>query len=265
MRPEAIELYNHLTTEWNKKPQNFDKCLDLLSKLKIILTEMGFIPAHGTKIDAKELHLARDVLEIGAQCAVAVGDIPSFERYISQLKAFYFDFQNLIAESPYKYQLIGLNLLCLLARNRLAEFHTELELLSPKIIQTNIYIRHPVSLEQYLMEGSYNKVFLSKGNVPSPSYNFFIDILLRTIREEIASCMEAAYRRILFAEAGNMLCFKKQEELVEFAKERKWELAADKFFYFKQKSLIDSESQVIPASDLVMQMVDYAKELEIIV
>lgn len=90
--------------------------------------------------------------------------------------------RNEISESPFKYQLIGLNLLCLLARNRLSEFHTELELLSPKLIQTNIYIRHPVSLEQYLMEGSYNKVFLSKGNVPSPSYNFFMDILLRTIR-----------------------------------------------------------------------------------
>ena len=37
--------------------------------------------------------------------------------------------------------------------------------------------------------------------------------------EEIASCMESAYKRILFAEAGNMLYFKKQEELVEFAKE----------------------------------------------
>jgi 26S proteasome regulatory subunit N12 len=78
--------------------------------------------------------------------------------------------------------LLGLNLLCLLAKNRLSEFHTELELLSPKDIQTNIYIKHPVSLEQYLMEGSYNKVFLSKGNVPAPSYNYFIDILLRTIR-----------------------------------------------------------------------------------
>ncbi len=122
------------------------------------------------------------MLEIGAQCSIAVCDIPAFERYMTQLKAFYFDFQSLISESPYKYQLIGLNLLCLLARNRLAEFHTELELLNPKIIQSNIYIRHPVSLEQYLMEGSYNKVFLSKGNVPSPSYNFFMDILLRTIR-----------------------------------------------------------------------------------
>ena len=31
--------------------------------------------------------------------------------------------------------------------------------------------------------------------------------------------MEAAYKRMLFTEAGNMLYFKKQEELVEFAKE----------------------------------------------
>jgi len=35
---------------------------------------------------------------------------------------------------------------------------------------------------QYLMEGSYNKVFLAKGNIPAESYNFFIDILLDTIR-----------------------------------------------------------------------------------
>jgi hypothetical protein len=31
--------------------------------------------------------------------------------------------------------------------------------------------------------------------------------------------MEGAYERILFSEAGNMLYFKKQEELLEFAKE----------------------------------------------
>lgn len=35
---------------------------------------------------------------------------------------------------------------------------------------------------QYLMEGSYNKVFLAKGNIPAESYTFFIDILLDTIR-----------------------------------------------------------------------------------
>lgn len=31
--------------------------------------------------------------------------------------------------------------------------------------------------------------------------------------------MEAGYKKILFSEAGNMLYFKKQEELIEFYKE----------------------------------------------
>jgi len=31
-------------------------------------------------------------------------------------------------------------------------------LLPTKEIQQNIYIKHPVSIEQYMMEGSYNKV-----------------------------------------------------------------------------------------------------------
>ena len=39
-----------------------------------------------------------------------------------------------------------------------------------------------MSLEQYIMEGSYNKVLLAKGNVPAESFTYFIDILLNTVR-----------------------------------------------------------------------------------
>jgi hypothetical protein len=63
-----------------------------------------------------------------------------------------------LPESPFKYQLLGLNLLFLLSQNRVAEFHTELELLPPDQIQNNVYIGHPLSIEQCLMEGRYNKV-----------------------------------------------------------------------------------------------------------
>lgn len=56
------------------------------------------------------------------------------------------------------YPLLGLNLLFLLSQNRVAEFHIELELLPVDKILNNVYIKHPVSLEQYIMEGSYNKV-----------------------------------------------------------------------------------------------------------
>ena len=86
-------------------------------------------------------------------------------------------------------ELLGLNLLCLLSQNKVAEFHTELERLSGKELES-VYIRHPVSMEQYIMEGSYNKVINLKGNVPAESYNFFFDILLKTVRNEIASCLE---------------------------------------------------------------------------
>ncbi len=80
------------------------------------------------------------------------------------------------------YQLLGLNLLCLLSQNRVAEFHTELERLPHKEILNNVYLKHPVNLEQYIMEGSYNKVILAKGNVPAESFKFFMEILLDTVR-----------------------------------------------------------------------------------
>ena len=71
------------------------------------------------------------------------------------------------------------------------EFHTELERLDPALLpvgqgEGNIYISYPVHLEQYLMEGSYNKVFLLKENVPADTYKFFVEKLLLTLREEIA-------------------------------------------------------------------------------
>lgn len=55
------------------------------------------------------------------------------------------------------HQLLGLNLLFLLSQNRVSEFHTELERLSARDIQTNVYIRHPVSLEQVLQFNSRQK------------------------------------------------------------------------------------------------------------
>merc|ERR1712020_66159 len=143
------------------------------------------------------------------------GDIPGFERYMAQLQTYYHDHQGQLPDSPYQYQLLGLNLLCLLSQNRVAEFHTELERLPAKEVQNNVYIKHPVSLEQYIMEGSYNKVLLAKGNVPAENFTFFIDILLCTIRDEIASCLEKAYTTISCNEASRMLNLR-EAELAEY-------------------------------------------------
>lgn len=261
---DVVHYYQDLQQEWSRKPPNLEKCGSILDELKVALTQMPFLPTCDSIVTKKDLLVARDILEVGAQWSIKKEDIPSFERYMAQLKCYYLDYQNDLPESASKYQLLGLNLLCLLSQNRVAEFHTELELLPPKEIQTNLYIRHPVSMEQYLMEGSYNKVFLSGGSVPAESYHFFINILLDTVRNEIAACIEKAYEKIAFGEASRMLFFDSREGMADYAKKRGWKLQND-FYMFNEEVNRSHSDDSIPAFELASQAIEYARELEMIV
>merc|ERR1719158_1485508 len=117
---EILGDYQKLKGVWDKKPQNLDLAGDLLSKLKLALTGVSFLPTTDSTVSKKELLLARDILEIGAQWAIAKKDIPAFERYMAQLKCYYMDYKDNLPESTFKYQLLGLNLLRLLSQSRLA-------------------------------------------------------------------------------------------------------------------------------------------------
>merc|ERR1719150_3319034 len=185
-----------------------------------------------------------------------------FERYMAQLQTYYYDYNSKLPESAFKYQLLGLNLLCLLAQNRVAEFHTELERLPASEIQNNIYIKHPVSLEQYIMEGSYNKVLLAKGNVPAESYNFFIDILMNTVRNEIASCLEKAYKDISCSDAARMLSIG-AGDVNSYAAERGWQIVGGRLQF--RGADAENEEQGVPSVQLANMAITYAREMEQIV
>merc|ERR1711962_790823 len=259
---ETAGLYETLKAEWNKKNPNLSKCGDLLTRLKISLLEQNFLPTSGSALTKQQLILARDVLEIGALWSILKKDIPSFERYMAQLKCYYFDYKDELPESPYVYQLLGLNLMCLLAQNRLAEFHTELELLPAKELQENVYIRCPIVMEQHLMEGNYNKVFLTKGNVPAESYHLFINILLNTLRDEVAACVEKSYPTISCKEAMRMMFFTTEKEMKAYATKRCWEVNSKGYYIFRAE---EAHSEDIPSVKLIEQFLGYAKELERIV
>lgn len=249
--------------ELKKKLQTGDLegCKPLLSKLKVALIKIGFLPVEGSA-SKQELHIAREILELGAQWALKSEDIAAFERYISQLKPYYFDFNNdSIPESPFMYELLGLNLLCLLSQNRIADFHMELERLDPTQLHSNIYLKHPVSLEQYLMEGAYNKVFLSRGNVPADSYTFFVDKLMATIRDEIASCCEKAYKTLPKAAATRLLLLGDDQDIATFASEREWSQTAGSLSFPE----VVQDNTTTSSVQLISQTLGYAKELEKIV
>jgi len=262
----VCKQYQELSREWTKGvARDNQKVAGLLEQLKFSLTTLAFLPTKEEKgANKQELTVSRDTLEIGAQYSVVVGDIPSFERYMAQLQTYYHDYStDQLPESPFMYQLLGLNLLCLLAQNRVAEFHTELERLNPTDIQHNMYIRHPVSLEQYIMEGSYNKVLLAKGNVPAESYNFFIDILMDTVRNEIASCMEKAYADISCSDAARMLNIS-AKDMSNYAAKRNWSVSGGRL-EFLDLAKREQEELGVPSMELANMAITYAREMEQIV
>ncbi|KAF8915906.1 proteasome 26S subunit [Mucidula mucida] len=212
-----------------------------------------------------DLIVARDILEIGAICSIRSRDEASFDRYFSQLLSFYTDYSSSLPPSKREFPIRGLNLIRLLTQNRIADFHTTLESLPipADAIADNPYISHPVNLERWLMEGSYSKVWNARAEAPAEEYKYFVDSLMGTIRNEIASCEEAAYHSLPLKDAALLLFFPSQSDLLSFAQQRGWQIdLSGRMITFARK---DEEKMEIPKEKLIASSLAYARELEQIV
>ena len=114
-----------------------------------------------------------------------------------------------------------------------------------------------------MCNGLLLQVLMMKDNVPAESYKFFIDKLLETIRDEIASCMEKAYERISLAECAKMLQVDKAAAK-QLAESRQWRVAADGVVVFQQEERKANENEV-PTDELARMSITYAREMEQIV
>lgn len=239
-----------------------------LAKLKISMLSFSSLPpaAPSAPTDAQqsELLLAREILEHGALLSVKAMEIPAFERYVAQLKIYYADCAATLPASQRQYPILGLNLLRLLAQNRIAEFHTELELIPTELQHSNIYIKYPAQLEQHIMEGSYNKVLSAKNEgVFQKEGMYFMDMLVDTVRDEIADCSEKAYASIKAADLQGLLMFASPKELSDFAEQRGWSVDGSVVTFSKMED--EAPAQKLPSTQLIQETLAYAKELERIV
>lgn len=94
-----------------------------------------------------------------------------------------------------------------------------------------------------------------------------VQILVGTIRDEIASCSEKAYPTIPVANAKNLLFLDSEGSVVKFAQERGW-LVRDGRIYFpeQQAENLRSEKDILVTSGTVIEnTIGYARELETIV
>eukprot|EP01134_Creolimax_fragrantissima_P005268 CFRG5268T1 len=251
-----------LKTEWGKSNPDLSKVGQILAQAKIALLSIQISP--GSSLPSlSDMVLARDVLEIGALYSNKVEDSAAFERYFLQLKTYYFDLNDQLTESSNKWLIVGMNLMRLLAYNELSLFHTELEVLDPKVLHDVNFVAYPVALEQYLIEGSYNRIFKAKSDLPSHTFSFFFERLAVTVRMEIAQCCERAFLRLPFAEARKLLFLDSDTEAKALAEKLGWVMEGSSYSFKVPEKIISKAS--IQSDALVEKTMGLALELERIV
>ena len=197
-----------------------------------------------------------NVLEHAALVSVKAADTVAFERNVAQLQGYY-----AASDSPLKYEILGLNLVRLLASNKIAEFHTELELIPPAHRASDRFIQYPVAMEQYMMEGSFHKVIVSADKAPSASFNLFVKMLGETVRVQIAECISSAYGTLNPKEAAELLMISDPKVLVEYESQFDWQKGTNGNYVFSDKSV----DMRVPKRQVMAQTLALAEELERII
>mmetsp|Transcript_10977 Transcript_10977/g.22378 ORF Transcript_10977/g.22378 Transcript_10977/m.22378 type:complete len:256 (+) Transcript_10977:380-1147(+) len=209
--------------------------------------------------------IATSALELGVLLSAADGDLDAFARNVSQLKPHYASASATAAASSRKNHIIGLNLMHLLVDNRLSEFHSELELLSTAEASSP-EISFPIHLERQLMVGSYDEVLAAGSRVPHASYGLFMDHLLTTVRDNIADCLEVAYKTMTMDDAVRMMKFGSVAELQSYMEECRddWIVEDGNRLCFAPPPT-GRKADDIPSKKLISNTLTYAAELERIV
>lgn len=230
---------------------------ELLVSLKIALAEAE---EQGTAVNNER---ARTLYEHAALYSLLKKDNAGFERHFHLAKCAYKDSGAGVKPSNEWNVVNGLYFMHLLVLNRLAEFHAELEVMSSEQLASP-YIKFPVTLEQYLAEGRYNKVLDSLSSLPNPvHFQVFVDPLLNAVRGEIADCTAAAYKTLPVQRAQRMFLFDTERELLQYVETAQptWSVASGVISFNS-----DAEQRAkVPAEALISNSLGYAVELERIV
>ena len=189
--PGESDLRSILQT-LTSQPPNSPQIASLLSKAKLALLHLNcLIPTPSTS--PQLLSLARSTLEAGALISIRLQDPDAFTRYFQQLQPFY----ELPAsaypsnEQGQRSKVTGLYLLLLLTKGDYAGFHTLLEGLEVEAqgsggVEGDRFLQYPVMLEQWLMEGAYDRVWgATKGEgVPSEEFGVFSEVSVTEYAKE---------------------------------------------------------------------------------
>jgi 26S proteasome regulatory subunit N12 len=92
-------------------------------------------------------------------------------------------------------------------------------------------------------------------------------VLIDTIRSEIASCSEKAYPSIPISDAKSLLFLESEGSVVQFARQRKWRVQDGRLYFpEQQRDAAENQKDILAMSrQVIKSTIGYARELETIV
>ncbi|KAK4688653.1 26S proteasome regulatory subunit N12, partial [Tremellales sp. Uapishka_1] len=225
MSVDLQQALSELHTAFDTAGDSKDDVSTRLKSLKLELAQSGLYFAPPSA-NPQDLLATRSILEIAAFHSLRTSNLKAYAQYSASLEPFYTEpVSELIPASANRPVILGLHLLSLLSEGKLTEFHTVIETLKEEQLK-DAFVRWPVDLERWLMEGAYNKVYKARERVPREEYGVLLANLMGTVRGQIASTIEASYPSLPLSNAAALLFFQQGEtkELNDFAAKREWVL-----------------------------------------
>lgn len=281
----------HLT---HKLKESFDsheyqQAVQLLPKIQVLLLENSLLIPNFSKLEdsqyLSDLLISRSILEIGALSAINCDELDKFEHLVLQLWSFYFNQVNhhQLSKSGKKNKILALYLLRLLSKGDVVKFHSELEFLQGHIknIDSDLYLNYPIKIENWVLEGYYDKAIESIKNTESEEklklkeFNVFNNTLLETIRFEISRSMEKSYTSLPLSNAKYLLFLNSEKEVESWAGEQGWDvergvlqfekLQASSSLFQDNNEEDEEDDNITPSERLVKNTLNYAKEIDSII
>ncbi|CCG81426.1 19S proteasome regulatory subunit Rpn125 / FY16936)) [Taphrina deformans PYCC 5710] len=217
----------------------------------------------------------KKLLEKSALASSKDGDIEGYKKNYQQLKPLYSP-----SDKPTSNQntIIALHLLILLSESNISQFHSELESL-PESSLESAEVQWVRSVEQGIMEGSYQEVRKLLDSPPSKHFATWGSLMTESIRADIADCSASSYTSLPLVNLTTLLLLKNVKETEQFAGERGWLVQNGRVIFPKKDAQVTSATGGEMEIDgeetdgtaetarnlLITQTLGYARELESIV
>lgn len=163
-------------------------------------------------------------------------------------------------EIEINYDEVAMKLFTLLSQNLLGDFHTEIESLDQAAYQ-NTNINKIIAMEQYFIEGRYNKVIEIVQTLQLGDISALLPQLRQTVVDAITQTLQSAYKTLPIDYAKKVLMISNDDELNAIVVENEW-VVENGYIIFNHNQNDKKKGESMKSFDNVSNTLSLIKDID---